>query len=263
MSGICEGRVVVVTGAGRGLGRAHALEFAHQGAAVVVNDVGVAQDGSDPSATPAQEVVDEIVAGGGRAVPSTDDVADWDGAEALIATAVDTFGGLDTLVNNAGIPADGFALAPFLQTTRADWERFVRLNLFAVMECVSLALPGMVERGHGRVITISSEAGRLGAGLGVSLYGAAKSGAVGFSRSLAHEVARQGVTVNCLSLGLMDNAGSKPGADDALAAPARGVPVGRLGTPDDVGAAVVYLASREASWITGQNIPINGGIAAT
>ena len=243
------GRVALVTGGGQGVGAGIARCLASCGVAVAVNDL---------HADRADSVAGEV---GGLGVVA--DVTDSGALTRMFAEIESALGPVDILVNNAGIPADGFALAPFLQTTRADWERFVRLNLFAVMECVSLALPGMVERGHGRVITISSEAGRLGAGLGVSLYGAAKSGAVGFSRSLAHEVARQGVTVNCLSLGLMDNAGSKPGADDALAAPARGVPVGRLGTPDDVGAAVVYLASREASWITGQNIPINGGIAAT
>ncbi|MBU6215108.1 MAG: SDR family NAD(P)-dependent oxidoreductase, partial [Acidobacteria bacterium] len=123
--GICDGRVVIVTGSGRGLGRAHALEFARQGAKVVVNDLGVAQDGSDPDATPAQQVVDEIVALGGEAIVSSHDVADWDAAGEMVQLAIDSFGGLDVVVNNAGIVRDRM----FVNSEQAEWEAVLKVHV--------------------------------------------------------------------------------------------------------------------------------------
>src|SRR5690349_17149837 len=125
MPGICEGRVVIVTGAGRGIGRAHAPEFARQGAKVVVNDLGVAADGTDPSATPAQQVVDEIAAAGGEAVASPHDVADWDGAGEMVQLALDAFGRLDVVVNNAGIVRDRM----FVNSEQAEWEAVLRVHV--------------------------------------------------------------------------------------------------------------------------------------
>ena len=241
-----SGKVALVTGSGRGVGAGIAAALAGAGASVAVNDLDAGRAGETAAAV------------GGR--PFVGDVTDAASLAAMVADISDQLGPIDILVNNAGIPAAGFDLKPFLDTTREEWDRFIRLNLYGVMECVAAVLPGMVERGNGRIITISSEAGRLGAGVGVSLYGAAKAGAVGFSRSLAHEVARKGVTVNCVSLGLIDNTGANA-SDPALGA--RSIPVKRLGTPDDVGAAVLYLASTEAAWVTGQNLPVNGGLSAT
>ena len=200
MSGICEGRVVIITGAGRGLGRAHALEFARQGAAVVVNDVGVAQDGSDPSATPAQEVVDEIVAGGGRAVPSTDDVADWDGAEALIATAVDTFGGLDTLVNNAGIVRDRM----FVSAQPDEWDAVMHVPLrghFAPARHAVNYWRAQAKEGNqraARIINTSSGAGLMGS-VAQAAYSAAKAGIATLTLVQAAELGRYGITSNALA----------------------------------------------------------------
>ncbi|MFN2560590.1 MAG: SDR family NAD(P)-dependent oxidoreductase, partial [Jatrophihabitans sp.] len=125
MTGICDGRVVIVTGAGRGIGAEHALEFARQGARVVVNDVGGALDGSGADATPAQEIVDRIRQAGGEAVASYDDVADWDAAAALVRTALDTFGRLDTLVNNAGAVRDRM----FVTMSADEWDASVRINM--------------------------------------------------------------------------------------------------------------------------------------
>ncbi len=200
MSGICEGRVVIITGAGRGLGRAHALEFARQGAAVVVNDVGVAQDGSDPSATPAQEVVDEIVAAGGRAVPSTDDVADWNGAEALIAAAVDTFGGLDTLVNNAGIVRDRM----FVSAQPDEWDAVMHVHLrghFAPARHAVNYWRAQVKEGNqraARIINTSSGAGLMGS-IAQSAYSAAKAGIAALTLVQAAELGRYGITSNALA----------------------------------------------------------------
>jgi NAD(P)-dependent dehydrogenase (short-subunit alcohol dehydrogenase family) len=138
------------------------------------------------------------------------------------------------------------------------WTRFVDLNLYGVLHCTRAVLEPMCEQGWGRIITVSSEAGRIGIPLGVSLYGASKAAAIGFMRHLAVEVASTGVTVNAVSLGLMDNV---PG--EWAESVARTVPRKRLGSPDDVGAAVAFLASPEADWITGQVLPVNGGVATT
>ena len=123
--GICDGRIVIVTGAGRGIGREHALAFARQGAQVVVNDLGVELDGTGRPRGPAQEVVDEIVAGGGEAVANSDDIADWDGARRLVQAAIDTFGGLDVLVNNAGFVRDRMVVTP----TEDEWDAVIRVHL--------------------------------------------------------------------------------------------------------------------------------------
>ena len=162
-------------------------------------------------------------------------------------------GPVDILVNNAGIPAE-MVMVPFRDSSPEIWRRFIDLNLYGVLNCTHAVVGGMCDRGRGRIVTISSEAGRTGLGIGVSLYGAAKAGAVGLMRHLAVEVAPAGVTVNCLSLGLMDNVAGEWA--DAMAAR---VPRRRLGSPTDAGAAVVFLASDEAAWITGQVLPVNGG----
>jgi 3-oxoacyl-[acyl-carrier protein] reductase len=141
----------------------------------------------------------------------------------------------------------------------ASWTQYVDLNLYGSLHCVRAVLDGMCERGHGRIVQISSGAGRTGVAFGISLYGASKAGVEGFVRHLSQEVARTGVTVNAVALGLMGGVVPNEGAADLLDALARQVPVGRLGTPDDVGAAVVYVASDEASWLTGQTIDVNGG----
>ena len=143
----------------------------------------------------------------------------------------------------------------FAELDPDDWAQYVDLNLYGVLHCTRAVLDGMVDRGWGRVIVISSGAAQVGAQFGISLYGAAKSAALGWMRHLAQETARSGVTVNALALGLMAGADGSAETD----AVARTIPVGRLGEPADVGAAVVYLASEEASWTTGQTIGVNGG----
>lgn len=239
------GRVALVTGAGQNVGAGIARALAERGAAVAVNDLVDER---------AAEVAEAIAAGGGRAVAAPFDVTDREAVGAGVATLASALGPVDVLVNNAGVPP-GMGLQPFREMDPAQWSRYVDLNLYGVLHCTQAVLAGMCERRFGRVLTISSGAGQTGLPIGVSLYGAAKAGAIGFARHLAMEVARQGVTVNTLALGLMDNAGDA----DAVKALAATVPVGRLGTPRDVGAAVVFLASDEAGWITGQTLGVNGG----
>jgi NAD(P)-dependent dehydrogenase (short-subunit alcohol dehydrogenase family) len=171
-----------------------------------------------------------------------------------VARAERELGAVGVLVNNAGVP-EGMGVAQFREMDPALWRRYVDLNLYGVVHCCKAVIDGMCTRGFGRVITISSGAGQTGLALGVSLYAAGKGGAIAFMRHLSLETARFGVTANTLSLGLMSNAGNA----DVTAALAKTVPVGRLGTPEDVGAACVYLASNEAAWLTGQTIGLNGG----
>jgi 3-oxoacyl-[acyl-carrier protein] reductase len=240
-----NGRVALVTGAGQNVGAGIARCLAAQGAAVAVNDLFEDR---------AKATAEAIAAAGGKAVAVPFDVTDARAAAAGIERAARALGGIDILVNNAGVPP-AMELKRFRDMDPAEWARFVDLNLYAVMHCSRAVLDGMVERGFGRIVTISSGAGQTGLAVGVSIYGAAKAGAIGFSRHLALEVAGTGVTVNTVSLGLMSNlAGNE--ATQALAA---SVPCKRLGTPEDVAAAVLYFASEEASWVTGQILGVNGG----
>ncbi len=245
------GRRVLVTGGGQGVGRGIALGFAAAGAEVVVNDLRVER---------AAAVVDEIEAAGGKAVPSVFDVT----AYAAVAETVEALGGVDVLVNNAGnAGAEGFGnLGPFAETDPADWEPYLRVNLYGAMHCARAVLPGMIAAGWGRIVTIVSDAGRTGDAY-MAAYSAAKAGAAGLTRALAIETGRHGITVNNISLGTMrtpmtEAMWADPDNDRAKALMQRYV-VRRPGSPDDVAALAVFLASPQASWITGQTYPLNGG----
>jgi 3-oxoacyl-[acyl-carrier protein] reductase len=239
------GKVALVTGAGQGAGAGIAASLARQGASLAVNDL-VEQR--------ALESARRIAGNSGRAVAAPFDVTDAKAVAAGIETVEQRLGPVDILVNNAGVP-HGMGLVRFREMDPAEWSRYVDLNLYGVLHCTRATIDGMCERGWGRVITISSGAGQVGLSIGVALYGAGKGGAIAFMRHLALEVARSGVTANTLTLGMMENAA---GADEAEGL-AEMVPVGRLGRPEDVGAAIVFLASEEAGWLTGQTIGLNGG----
>jgi 3-oxoacyl-[acyl-carrier protein] reductase len=236
-----SGKRALVTGAGQGVGVGIARALADSGASVLVNDL---------HADRASAVAGSV--DGAVAVPF--DVTDGEAVQA----AVDEHGPVDVLVNNAGVP-EGMGIGAFADMDPDEWAKYVDLNLYGVLHCCHAVIGGMRERGWGRIVTISSGAGVTGINLGVSLYGAGKGGAIAFMRHLAVENARSGVTANCLALGLMDSQGD-PEATKALA---RTIPVGRLGTPDDVGAAVVFLASDEAAWLTAQTIHLDGGSLPT
>jgi NAD(P)-dependent dehydrogenase (short-subunit alcohol dehydrogenase family) len=242
------GKTALVTGAGRNIGAGIARLLARQGAAGAVNDL-------DEDRT--RETADAIRAAGGTAVAAPFDVTSLGAVADGIARAEAELGPIDILVNNAGVPA-GMELVKFRDTTPEWWEPYLALNLYGVLYCTKTVIDGMCERGHGRVITISSAAGAVGLALGVSIYGAGKGGAISFMRHLALEVAQFGVTANSLALGLV-----LPELGATAASLAAQIPVGRVGTPDDIGALVVYLASDEAAWITGQTIHINGGAVTT
>ncbi len=240
------GRSALVTGAGQNVGAGIAKLLAAQGARVVVNDI---------DAHRARGVVAEIVASGGAAVAAPFDVTDY----AAVSQAVRALGAVDILVNNAGnAGVHSMVPRPFRDTEPAEWEGPLRVNVYGVMNCSHAVVGGMCDRGWGRVITISSGAGTRGVNIGVAPYSAGKGAGIAFTRTLALEVAKSGVTANSLAIGLM-------GMPDPqiTAAIARSIPVGRTGVPGDIAAACVWLASEEAAWVTGQTIEINGGALTT
>jgi 3-oxoacyl-[acyl-carrier protein] reductase len=245
------GRTGLVTGAGQGVGRAIALHLADAGAKVFVNDL---------DADRAQSVVDEISASGGSGATACFDVTDL----AAVQAAADVAPHIDILVNNAGnAGAEGFGgRGTFAESQPADWEPFVRVNFYGAMNCCRAVLPSMITNRWGRLITIVSDAGRVG-DHGGAVYGAAKAAAAGLTRSLALENGRYGITANNISLGTMRTPATEPlwaDPDSATAkAMMRNYAVRRPGDPDDAAGLVAFLASDSGSWITGQTYPLNGG----
>jgi NAD(P)-dependent dehydrogenase (short-subunit alcohol dehydrogenase family) len=255
---ICEGRIVIVTGAGRGLGRAHALEFAAQGAHVVVNDLGVAQDGSDPTATPAQQVVDEIVASGGAAVASTHDIADWDSAGELVALAIDTFGGLDVVVNNAGIVRDRM----FVNSEQSEWEAVLRVHVLghaATSRHAAAYWRGRSKAGEAvdaRIINTSSGAGLMGS-IAQAAYSAAKGAIASLTLVQAAELGRIGVTANALAPSARTRMTEEAFAD-MMAKPTDGSFDAMA--PENVSPLVAWLGSTESAGVTGRVFEVEGGV---
>ncbi|HEX3706545.1 MAG TPA: SDR family oxidoreductase [Mycobacteriales bacterium] len=255
--GICDGRVVIVTGAGGGLGRAHALAFAAEGARVVVNDIGTSREGEGSSTGPAQAVVDEIVAAGGEAVANTDDVADWDGARALVQTALDTFGGLDVLVNNAGFLRDRMLVGMSVE----EWDAVVRVHMrghFCTLRHASEYWREQTKAGatvDARIINTSSGAGLMGS-VGQGNYSAAKAGIVGMTLVASAELARYGVTVNAIAPAARTRM-TEVAMPDMMKVPETGFDAM---APENVSPLVVWLGSPDSREVTGRVFEVEGGI---
>ena len=253
---ICEGRVAIVTGGGRGIGRGHALELARQGAKVVVNDLGATVDGDGNDVGPAQEVAAEIRAMGGEAVANGDDVADWEGAQRLVNTAIETFGRLDVLVNNAGILRDRM----LFNMNEDEWDAVIRVHLkgtFAPTRWAAAYWREQHKAGHpvdARVICTSSTSG-LFANPGQSNYGAAKSGIATFAIIAAKELGRYGVTVNAIAPGALTRMTENLGPDRPKAAEGEWDPR----SPDNIAPVVTWLASAESADVTGQVFLVSAG----
>ena len=253
--GICDGRVVIVTGAGRGLGRAHALAFAAQGAAVVVNDVGASLAGDGVDDSPAAEVVAAIAAGGGRAVVNGDDVSDWAGAGRMIAQAIDTYGGLDTLVCNAGIVRDRMLVNMSVE----EWDAVVRVHLRGMFCPVRHAVDhwrAMSKAGQqvtARIVTTSSGAGLFGS-VSQANYSAAKAGIASFTIVAAAELGRYGISVNGIAPSARSRMTEQAFAD-MMRAPASGFDAM---DPANVSPLVVWLGSAACD-VTGRMFEIAGG----
>lgn len=251
MNELSNKRVALVSGAGRGIGRGIALALAKSGFAVGVADLREAES---------KEVVEVIRAGGGRAIFVQLDVVNSAMVKAAVAQVNAELGPVDVLVNNAGWDE----LKPFIATDEAFWQKVVDINYLGPLRMVNAVLPGMLERRWGRIISISSDAARVGSSL-EAVYSGAKGAVISFTKALAREVARKGVTANSVCPGPTNTPGlqSAVSGDDSakvLDAMKRSVPMGRLGEPEDIGAAVVFLASESAGFVTGQTLSVSGGL---
>jgi 3-oxoacyl-[acyl-carrier protein] reductase len=240
-----SGRVALVTGASRGIGKAIAGALARQGAHVVAAGRG----------ENAQPVADAITATGGKAEAIALDVTEAGANEAAVAAVVQKHGRIDILVNNAGIAKDQL----MLRMKREDWEAVLATNLTATFVLTQAALKPMVKQRGGRIVNISSVVGQ-GGNAGQANYAASKAGIIGFSKAVALEVASRGITVNVVAPGLIDTDMTRAITDSAHQEWASKIPLKRLGSPADVAAAVCFLASDEASYITGQVLAVNGGM---
>jgi 2-hydroxycyclohexanecarboxyl-CoA dehydrogenase len=240
------GKVAFVTGAGRGIGRAIALRLAAEGAKVAVTDL-------DEGA--ARSVAGEI---GPAAIALRVDVTDSSGVKAAVAETERRLGPIDILVNNAGWDR----AEPFVKSEEATWEKVIAINLKGPIICCRAVLDGMIQRGSGKIVSISSDAGRVGSS-GEAVYSAAKAGVIGFSKTLARELARHRIHVNVVCPGPTDTplfreiAAENPKLMQALE---RAIPFGRLGRPEEIAAAVAFLASADADFITGQTLSVSGGL---
>jgi NAD(P)-dependent dehydrogenase (short-subunit alcohol dehydrogenase family) len=258
MAGLCEGRVAIVTGAARGVGRQHALQLAKAGAKVVVNDLGAGVDGKGADESPAQQVVDEIKATGGEAIVNGDDVSNFDGAKNMVDTAINTFGKLDVLVNNAGILRDRM----LVNMTEDEWDAVIQVHLkgtFAPSRHAASYWRAMSKQNDdgkpvmGRIINTSSTSGIYG-NVGQTNYGAAKAGIAAFTIIAARELGRIGVTVNAISPSaytrMTDNLREYTEEDK------------QVRDPSWVSPTIVYLASEEAQDISGRVIQAGAGMVA-
>ena len=241
-----SGQVAVVTGASRGIGRAVALKLSQSGAAVVVTAT---------SLEGAKRTADEIVAAGGKALPVKVDVSQAAEVEELFKKALSAFGRIDILVNNAGITKDGL----LLRMKESDWDAVLDVNLKGAFNCTREASKSMTKARYGRIVNISSVVGEMG-NPGQANYCASKAGMIGLTKSVARELARRNITVNAVTPGFIETDMTEALGEKAREALQEQIPMGRLGGADDIAAAVLFLVSEGASYITGHVLSVNGGM---
>ena len=242
--GKLENKIAIVTGAAQGIGKAIATKLAAEGATVVVTDLNEAG---------AKETADGL---GGAAIGMGLDVADKASVDATVARVKEQFGRIDVLVNNAGWDK----AEPFVDSEVATWDRIIQINLYGQFHTCHAVLPVMAEQGYGRVVNIGSDSGRVGSS-GEAVYSAAKGGVIAFTKTIAREMARAGVTANCVSPGPTDTElFASIGGEGLRAALTKAIPLKRLGQPEDLANAVAFLASDEAAFITGQTVSVSGGL---
>ena len=241
------GKVALVTGASRGIGRAIALRLAGEGAKVAINYAG--------NTAKAEAVKAEIEQNGGEAILVQADVADSSAVEAMVAKVTEAFGQIDILVNNAGITRDGL----LMRMKEEDFDAVVNTNLKGVFHCTKTVSNLMMKKRSGRIINMASVVGIMG-NAGQTNYAAAKAGVIGFSKSAAKELAARGITVNVVAPGFIDTDMTAAMTDKAKELTLTGIPMKKMGTPEDVANAVLFLASDCASYITGQTVNVDGGM---
>jgi 3-oxoacyl-[acyl-carrier protein] reductase len=247
--GALDGKVALVTGASRGIGRATAIALAQAGA-----DVAVGCSAGSPAAV---SVAEEITGLGRRAVVLAADLADAAAAESLVERTVAGLGAIDIVVNNAGITRDGLAV----RMSDADWQHVIAVDLSAAFVICRAALRPMLRKRYGRILNVSSVSGVIG-NAGQANYAAAKAGLIGLTKSLAREVATRNITVNAVAPGFIETDMTTTLPDSARAAAVQQVPMGRMGTADEVAACICFLASPEASYVTGHVLHVDGGLGA-
>ena len=241
-----EGKVAIVTGASRGIGRAVAKELAEYGASITVNYF--------QSQGPAEELVAEVTANGGKAIAVRANVGDPDDVKALVQRTIDEFGQIDILVNNAGVNRD----RSLRRMSVDEWQEVINTDLNSAFYCTSAVMPHMVERGYGRIINMSSIIGQMG-NVGQANYAAAKAGLVAFTKSAAQELARYNITVNAMCPGFIETEMVIALTDEVKEALLSKIPLGRFGRPEEVATFIRYLVT-EGDWITGQQFNPNGGM---
>jgi len=241
-------RVALVTGASRGIGRAIALELARRGASVMIN--------YHRSAEAAEQVVAQIRESGGRAEAAQADVSDFDQAQSLVKATLDAFGGLQIVVNNAGITRDTL----IMMMGEEDWDTVLNTNLKSTFNCSKAAVRHMMRKRYGRIISITSVAGQVG-NPGQTNYSASKAGQIGFTKALAREVATRNITVNAVAAGYIETDIWAKVPEEARQAAMQMIPMGRKGEPQEIAYAVAFLASDQAAYITGQVLGVDGGMA--
>ena len=242
-----EGKAVVITGGGGGIGRECAVLFAQEGADVAVSDVNLAA---------AQKVAAEVAALGRRSIAVQTDVTDEADVRRLFDETARAFGRVDVLVNNAGI----FQSRPIDDLTPDDWDRVMDVNLKGVLLCSQAALRHMKPRGGGSIVSLGSLAGQVGGIHAAANYAASKAGVISLTKSLAKNAGPFGIRVNVVNPGIIDTPMTQPWPDDVLAGLRKSTPLGRLGRPDEVARVIVFLASDGASFIHGAHVDINGGV---
>jgi 2-hydroxycyclohexanecarboxyl-CoA dehydrogenase len=246
-----KGKVAIVTGAGGGIGRAISVKFASLGANVVVADIK--QEG-------ARETISLVEKAGARGLAMNTDITSLAQVQAMVKKTLEAFGQVDILVNNAGWDK----IEPFVKNTPDFWDKVISINLKGPIHCTRVVLDPMMERKYGKIISISSDAGRVGS-TGEAVYSACKGGIIAFTKTMAREMARYQINVNCVCPGATDTpllaeiTGGETGAK-IIEAMVKAVPFRRLGKPEDIAGAVAFLASDEASFITGQTLSVSGGL---
>lgn len=244
---LLDSKVALVTGGSRGIGRATAVALAKAGAKVVINYAG--------NTAAAQATLEEIAALGGQAAAIQADVADGSAVEAMVKKALESFGRIDILVNNAGVTRDNL----LLRMKEEEWDSVMNTNLKGIFHCTKQISRVMIKQKCGKIINMTSVVGVMG-NAGQSNYAAAKAGVIGFTKSMAKELASRGITVNAVAPGFIATDMTSGLSEEVKGQMANGIPLGRFGIPEDVAAAVVFLASDAANYITGQTLHVDGGM---